>query len=183
MILRYAARVNGLTELFVTKLDVLSGFETVRVCTAYRADDETFDDVPPHQSLFHKAQPVYEELEGWQDEIGGATAFGDLPAASTTAPRTIAVGCTRADGATIGRRVRPGDGASTLSVRPRNPASRRRLKAVLGRKKSRLGTPALASEARSSESEARCRSRTPSMLATGTREQATPAANPQVTRS
>ena len=84
VILRYAARVNGLTELFVTKLDVLSGFETVRVCTAYRADDETFDDVPPHQSLFHKAQPVYEELEGWQDEIGGATAFGDLPAAART---------------------------------------------------------------------------------------------------
>jgi len=84
VILRYAARVNGLTELFVTKLDVLSGFETVRVCTAYLADDETFDDVPPHQSLFHKAEPVYEELEGWQDEIGGATAFGDLPAAART---------------------------------------------------------------------------------------------------
>jgi adenylosuccinate synthase len=84
VILRYAARVNGLTELFVTKLDVLSGFEIVRVCTAYRADDQTFDDVPPHQSLFHKAQPVYEELEGWQDEIGGATAFGDLPAAART---------------------------------------------------------------------------------------------------
>jgi adenylosuccinate synthase len=84
VILRYAARVNGLTELFVTKLDVLSGFETVRVCTAYRADDETFDDVPPHQSLFHKAEPVYQELEGWQDEIGGATAFGDLPAAART---------------------------------------------------------------------------------------------------
>ena len=84
VILRYAARVNGLTELFVTKLDVLSGFETVRVCTAYRADDEPFDDVPPHQSLFHKAEPVYEELEGWQDEIGGATAFGDLPAAART---------------------------------------------------------------------------------------------------
>jgi len=82
VILRYAARVNGLTELFVTKLDVLSGFEAVRICTGYRADDETFDDVPPHQSLFHNAEPVYEELEGWQEEIGGATAFGDLPAAA-----------------------------------------------------------------------------------------------------
>jgi adenylosuccinate synthase len=82
VILRYAARVNGLTELFVTKLDVLSGFETVRVCTAYRAEGETFEDVPPHQSLFHKAEPVYEELEGWQDEIGGATSFVDLPAAA-----------------------------------------------------------------------------------------------------
>ena len=73
VILRYAARVNGLTELFVTKLDVLSGFETVQVCTAYRAEGETFDDVPPHQSLFHKAEPVYEELEGWDEEIGAAT--------------------------------------------------------------------------------------------------------------
>jgi adenylosuccinate synthase len=82
VILRYAARVNGLTELFVTKLDVLSGFGTVRVCTAYRAEGETFEDVPPHQSLFHKAEPVYEELEGWEDEIGGATSFGDLPAAA-----------------------------------------------------------------------------------------------------
>lgn len=82
VILRYAARVNGLTELFVTKLDVLSGFESVRVCTAYRAEGETFEDVPPHQSLFHKAEPVYEELEGWQDEIGAATSFGDLPPAA-----------------------------------------------------------------------------------------------------
>ncbi len=82
VILRYATRVNGLTELFVTKLDVLSGFDTIRVCTAYRVDSETFDDFPPHQSLFHRAEPVYEELEGWQEEIGGATAFGDLPGAA-----------------------------------------------------------------------------------------------------
>jgi adenylosuccinate synthase len=82
VILRYAARVNGLTELFLTKLDVLSGFETVRVCTAYRAEGETFQDVPPHQSLFHKAEPVYEELQGWDEEIGAATSFDDLPAAA-----------------------------------------------------------------------------------------------------
>jgi adenylosuccinate synthase len=82
VILRYAARLNGLTELFVTKLDVLSGFATVRVCTAYRADGETFEDFPPHQSLFHRAEPVYEELEGWDEEIGLATGFGDLPAAA-----------------------------------------------------------------------------------------------------
>jgi adenylosuccinate synthase len=84
VILRYAARVNGLTELFVTKLDVLSGFETVRVCAAYRAEGETFQDVPPHQSLLHKAEPVYEELQGWDEEIGAATSFDDLPAAART---------------------------------------------------------------------------------------------------
>jgi adenylosuccinate synthase len=54
----------------------------VRVCTAYRAEGETFEDVPPHQSLFHKAEPVYEELEGWDEEIGAASSFGDLPAAA-----------------------------------------------------------------------------------------------------
>ena len=80
--LRYAARVNGLTELFLTKLDVLSGSKTVRVCTAYRAEGETFEDFPPHQSLFHRAEPVYEELEGWDEELGEAHSFDDLPVAS-----------------------------------------------------------------------------------------------------
>jgi adenylosuccinate synthase len=74
--------VNGLTELFLTKLDVLSGFSTVKVCTAYRADGQTFDDFPPHQSLFHRAEPIYEELEGWPDEIGQARSFGELPNAA-----------------------------------------------------------------------------------------------------
>ena len=82
LLLRYAARVNGLTELFVTKLDVLSGFETLKVCTAYRADGELFEDVPPHQSLFHRAEPVYEEVEGWAQDIGSITSFGGLPAAA-----------------------------------------------------------------------------------------------------
>ncbi len=82
VILRYAARLNGLTELFVTKLDVLSGFETVKVCTAYRADGETYEDFPPHQSLFHKAEPVYEELEGWDADLGDVRTFYALPAAA-----------------------------------------------------------------------------------------------------
>ena len=82
VILRYAARLNGLSELFVTKLDVLSGFRTLKVCIAYRADGETFDDFPPHQSLFHRAEPVYEELEGWDEDLTRARSFGDLPAAA-----------------------------------------------------------------------------------------------------
>jgi adenylosuccinate synthase len=76
---RYAARLNGLTEMFVTKLDVLSGFETVKICTGYRAEDEVFEDFPPHQSLFHRAEPVYEELDGWDEEIDEARSFEDLP--------------------------------------------------------------------------------------------------------
>ena len=84
VILRYAARLNGLTELFVTKLDVLSGFPSIRVCTAYEADGERYEDVPPNQSLFHHAEPVYEELEGWEEELSGAGSFEELPGAART---------------------------------------------------------------------------------------------------
>ena len=82
VILRYAARVNGLSELFVTKLDVLSGFETGKVCTAYRAEGDTYEDVPPNQSLFHAAEPVYEEVEGWDEDITGVRSIEDLPGAA-----------------------------------------------------------------------------------------------------
>jgi adenylosuccinate synthase len=82
VLLRYAARLNGLTEVFLTKLDVLSGFPTVKVCTAYRADGETFDDFPPHQSLFHRAEPVYEEVDGWEEDLSEARSFEDLPKAA-----------------------------------------------------------------------------------------------------
>jgi adenylosuccinate synthase len=81
-IVRYAARLNGLTELFVTKLDVLSGFPTVKVCTGYRADGELYDEFPPHQSLVHNAEPVFEELEGWDEPLGEARSIEDLPAAA-----------------------------------------------------------------------------------------------------
>jgi adenylosuccinate synthase len=76
---RYAARLNGLSELLITKLDVLSGLETLKICTGYRAYGQTFDDMPPHQSVFHDASPIYEELEGWHEEIDEVHAFDDLP--------------------------------------------------------------------------------------------------------
>jgi adenylosuccinate synthase len=76
---RYAARLNGLTEMFITKLDVLSGFDTVKICTGYHAGGEVFEDFPPHQSLFHSAEPIYEELDGWNEEIDEARSFEDLP--------------------------------------------------------------------------------------------------------
>jgi len=84
VLLRYAARINGLTELFLTKLDVLSGFTEVRICTAYRAGDQVFENVPPHQSLFHRAEPVYQRLPGWSEDLAGARRFRDLPAAART---------------------------------------------------------------------------------------------------
>ena len=76
---RYAARLNGLTELLITKLDVLSGLDTLKICTGYRAYGQTFDDMPPHQSVFHDASPIYEELEGWHEEIDECRSFADLP--------------------------------------------------------------------------------------------------------
>jgi adenylosuccinate synthase len=79
VLLRYAARVNGLTDLFLTKLDVLSGLPTVRICTAYAYEGRRFEDFPPHQSIFHKAEPVYEELPGWEADLGEAERYRDLP--------------------------------------------------------------------------------------------------------
>jgi adenylosuccinate synthase len=82
VLLRYAARLNGLTEVFLTKLDVLSGFPAVKVCTAYRAGGERFDDFPPHQSLFHRAEPLYEEVDGWEEDLSEVRSFEDLPKAA-----------------------------------------------------------------------------------------------------
>jgi adenylosuccinate synthase len=82
VLLRYAIRLNSLTELFVTKLDVLSGVPELRVCTEYGLEGEMFEDVPPHQSLVHKAEPVYEELEGWEGDITAASRPEDLPGAA-----------------------------------------------------------------------------------------------------
>ncbi len=79
VVMRYAARLNGLTEVLLTKLDVLSGFETVKVCVGYRVGGQTYDDVPQSQTLFHDAEPVWEELPGWEDELGEARAVDDLP--------------------------------------------------------------------------------------------------------
>jgi adenylosuccinate synthase len=89
VVLRYAARLNGLTDLFLTKLDVLSGFETVKVCVAYRAGGETWDDVPPNQTLFHEAEPVWEEFPGWDAELGDAQRFDDLPKEARAYVRAI----------------------------------------------------------------------------------------------
>jgi adenylosuccinate synthase len=76
---RYANRVNGLTDLFLTKLDVLSAFDTLKFATAYRYEGETYHHFPPHQSIFHHAEPVYEEMPGWGGDISEVEHFEDLP--------------------------------------------------------------------------------------------------------
>ena len=88
--LRYAARVNGLTELAVTKLDVLSMFDAIPVCVAYRLEDGTeTTDFPSHQTDFHHARPVYRELEGWGADISDVTSIDRLPAAARAYLRVV----------------------------------------------------------------------------------------------
>lgn len=76
---RYAARLNTLTELVVTKLDVLSAFERIKVCVGYDYEGERFDSFPRNQTIFNKCRPVFEELPGWSDDITGARTVEDLP--------------------------------------------------------------------------------------------------------
>jgi len=76
---RYAVRVNGITDLVMTKLDVLSGLEKVPVCVAYEIDGRRVEDMPMSQTEFHHARPVFEELDGWWEDISKARAEADLP--------------------------------------------------------------------------------------------------------
>ncbi len=81
--LRYAVRLNGLTELVLTKLDVLSEFDSIPVCVAYKLPDGTItEEFPAHQSDFHHAEPVWEERPGWNTDISDATEWDQLPQAA-----------------------------------------------------------------------------------------------------
>lgn len=79
-IARYASRVNGLTDTFLTKLDVLTGFDRIPVCVAYEIDGTVQAELPMTQTEFHHAKPVYEYLPGWHEDISGARSVEDLPA-------------------------------------------------------------------------------------------------------
>ena len=79
VIARYATRVNGLTDFFLTKLDVLTGWEQIPVCVAYEIDGRRVEELPYSQTDFHHAKPVYEMLPGWSEDISGAKTFEDLP--------------------------------------------------------------------------------------------------------
>jgi adenylosuccinate synthase len=79
VIARYAARVNGITDYFLTKLDVLSGLDTVPVCVAYEVDGRRVDDMPMTQTDLHHAIPVYEDLPGWWEDLSECRTFADLP--------------------------------------------------------------------------------------------------------
>ena len=77
--LKYSVRVNTLTELFITKLDVLSGLDEIKLCVGYKNGDEVISDYPYQQSILYNAQPVYETFEGWEEDITSIKNFEELP--------------------------------------------------------------------------------------------------------
>ncbi|MFC4591646.1 adenylosuccinate synthase [Sphaerisporangium corydalis] len=114
IIARYATRINGVTDFFLTKLDVLSGLERIPVCVAYEVDGARYDEIPMTQTDFHHAKPIYEELPGWQEDITEAKTFDDLPKNAQNYVRTLE----ELSGAPISAiGVGPGR-TQTLSLRP-----------------------------------------------------------------
>jgi adenylosuccinate synthase len=78
-IARYSARINGVTDFVLTKLDVLTGLKEIPVCVAYDVDGKRFDEMPVSQTDFHHAKPIYENFPGWSEDITGCRTFADLP--------------------------------------------------------------------------------------------------------
>lgn len=79
VVTKFAAQLNGLTDLAITKLDVLTGLDTIKVCTAYDCDGVEYTTVPEHRALFDAAKPKYIEVPGWTEDITGCKSFDELP--------------------------------------------------------------------------------------------------------
>ncbi|HYT55582.1 MAG TPA: adenylosuccinate synthase [Verrucomicrobiae bacterium] len=86
---RHAVRMNGMTGIALTKLDVLTGFKKIPICTAYRYESKDLHEFPASSKVMHGAQPVYEELAGWEAPLGDARNFSDLPASAQKYVRRI----------------------------------------------------------------------------------------------
>jgi adenylosuccinate synthase len=82
VLLRYAVRINGLTELVITKLDILSGLETLKLCVAYRQGQKILSDLPFGPSNLDSYEPLYEEFPGWVEDVSGVHHWNDLPQAA-----------------------------------------------------------------------------------------------------
>lgn len=89
VIARYAVRVSGISDFALMKLDVLSGFEKIKICVGYRVNKEVIYEFPQSQKIFKACEPVYEVIEGWQEDITGVTRFEDLPKAAQDYVRRI----------------------------------------------------------------------------------------------
>jgi adenylosuccinate synthase len=89
VLVRQSAAVSGITGIALTKLDVLDGFETLKICTGYKIGDKRYDYLPPHAADQARVEPVYEEMEGWQETTAGARSWADLPAQAIKYVRRI----------------------------------------------------------------------------------------------
>jgi adenylosuccinate synthase len=89
VVVRYAARINGVTELVLTKLDVLSGFTEIAICDAYQRDSAAVRELPPDEIGLEGCEPVYEMMAGWPGDIMDVRQFEDLPAAACDYARRI----------------------------------------------------------------------------------------------
>jgi adenylosuccinate synthase len=89
VLVRQSAAVSGVTGIALTKIDVLDGFETVKICTGYRIGDKVFDYLPAHAADQAGVEPVYEEFEGWSGTTAGARSWADLPAQAIKYVRRI----------------------------------------------------------------------------------------------
>ncbi len=88
-IARYTARINGVTDFVLTKLDVLTGWERIPVCVGYDVDGTRYDEMPMTQTELHHARPVYDHLDGWDEDLTGARTFEDLPKAAQSYVRAL----------------------------------------------------------------------------------------------
>jgi len=79
VILKYSIMINSIDSIALTKLDILSGLKKVKICTGYKYDGKVYDHMPCHQTVLHKCTPVYEEYQGWSEDISGIKNFEDLP--------------------------------------------------------------------------------------------------------
>ena len=82
VILRHSARINGLTGIAITKLDILDGLESIKICTSYKHNGKIYREFPKELNIFQECEPVYEEMQGWKESTLGATAFDGLPGAA-----------------------------------------------------------------------------------------------------
>jgi adenylosuccinate synthase len=89
VLVRQTVRTSGIHGIALTKLDVLDGFETIKVCTGYRLDGEVVDHLPAGQSAQARVEPIYEEIRGWSDSTAGARSWAELPAEAVKYVRRI----------------------------------------------------------------------------------------------
>jgi len=76
---RFSVQINGLSDIALTHLDIYDGFSSIKICTAYKFNDEVLTSFPSDIAILEKCQPIYEELDGWQESISGIRNFEKLP--------------------------------------------------------------------------------------------------------